>query len=389
MGYKIEDIVHPEAREFASQFTCGVCLCILDEPSQTSCDHIFCESCVAPCLACPTCRTPLSEGGRKPLRECNKVVMRMMHNLKVRCPHHAIASAEGASSAAAAAGSGDGEGEGEDGEPAAKRARTAPAQCGWEGNYTDLLAKHLLECPFHEVPCPHGCGVTLRRMDLDDHYLACAKNFEMCPICNARVKNGEMSAHRVKKAELHVQILEAKIAEQEEAGDGLKGLAKTMEKVATTQHVSNTARQRTDEMKEFVRSEVKAQLQKHSLSQCSNLVWKAGEIGDLRRRLPKGTYLESPDFELRGIGPCCLRLFPNGGRRSKDGFGSVYFTAPPDVLLKVKIHVNSGWHWEFDRRDFSSSYGHFNVRLGPIPAADGDQVKVGVELIEVQCMTLS
>ena len=43
MGFKIEDIVHPDAQIIAKQFECGVCLCILDEPVQTVCDHIFCR----------------------------------------------------------------------------------------------------------------------------------------------------------------------------------------------------------------------------------------------------------------------------------------------------------------------------------------------------------
>ncbi|CAE7908801.1 RAG1, partial [Symbiodinium microadriaticum] len=63
-------IVHPDEQRLAKQFVCSVCLCILSDPMQTICDHVFCGECISPCLACPTCRTPISPEDRKPLREC-------------------------------------------------------------------------------------------------------------------------------------------------------------------------------------------------------------------------------------------------------------------------------------------------------------------------------
>jgi hypothetical protein len=87
MGFKIEEIVHPDARIIAKQFLCNVCLCIVDEPVQTQCNHIFCQACVAPCLACPSCRAVFSEKKFGLLRECNEPLMRMLHEIKVwSCP---------------------------------------------------------------------------------------------------------------------------------------------------------------------------------------------------------------------------------------------------------------------------------------------------------------
>merc|ERR1719162_2859556 len=112
-----------------------------------------------------------------------------------------------------------------------------------------------------------------------------------------------------------------------------------MEKVAKTQHVSNTARQRTDELKEFVRSEVKAQLQ----NQLSSLVWNAGELGDLRRRFPKPQGYTSSFFELRGIGPLTICLHPCGNASSKDGKAAVFLYGPAGFLVKAGLSFNSGW----------------------------------------------
>ncbi|CAE8680387.1 unnamed protein product, partial [Polarella glacialis] len=135
--------------------------------------------------------------------------MRMMHDLKVWCPYHPEAKSSSAHRSAASSEAAIDE------RTNAKRARTGvPEMCDWEGSYTDLLAKHLQECPFHIVLCPQGCGQSIRRKDIQTHAPECPKNFEMCAICSEQVRFGEMAAHRSKKAELHVQLLEAKLAQQ-------------------------------------------------------------------------------------------------------------------------------------------------------------------------------
>ena len=61
-----------------------------DDPVQLACTHIFCESCVAPYEACPTCHERLDgvPARGQPLHECNKPMYRMMSRIKVRCPYH-------------------------------------------------------------------------------------------------------------------------------------------------------------------------------------------------------------------------------------------------------------------------------------------------------------
>lgn len=53
------------------------------------------------------------------------------------------------------------------------------------------------------------------RRELADHASTCPSNFEDCPICKEAVRVGQMSTHRQQKAELHVQLLEAKLLEKE------------------------------------------------------------------------------------------------------------------------------------------------------------------------------
>mmetsp|Transcript_152664 Transcript_152664/g.489623 ORF Transcript_152664/g.489623 Transcript_152664/m.489623 type:complete len:350 (+) Transcript_152664:133-1182(+) len=278
MGFKIETIVHPDDQRLAQQFVCGVCLCIMNEPVQTVCDHMFCQDCVAPCLACPTCRTAFTEGDRKPLRECNRILFRMMHDLKVWCPYH---SESKAASQAAVESSGSGE------ERPAKKPRVEQQHCDWKGSYTDLLASHLDKCPYHVVPCPKGCGVEMRRCDIEGHAPDCSKNFEQCPICKESVKNGAMPQHRESKAQLHVQLLEARLAEKE--GD-------------TVEQAVREIRKRLDDLETTRRQE---------LCDAGSRGFK-WEIASGHMQLPMGQALISSDFHLFGFGPFAIYFYPKG-----------------------------------------------------------------------------
>jgi len=133
----------------------------------------------------------------------------MMHNLNVYCPYHTRGGLAKPRDQDEASGSD---------QPASKRLRVESECCDWQGSYTDLLAKHLSECPFHLIPCPHGCGESLRRKDVEGHAPTCASNYQDCPICREKVRMGQMDAHRSERAELHVRILEGKLSEKEVDG---------------------------------------------------------------------------------------------------------------------------------------------------------------------------
>lgn len=205
MGFKLEDIVHPDSMILAEQFQCGVCLCIVEEPVQTMCHHVFCKACLdhGPELSCPTCRTEFSEADlpHKPLRDCNVPLMRMMSKMKVFCPYRTAATA----SARAAWLDG----------------MDTEVSCGWCGSYSDLLATHAKQCDLFEVICPNGCGERLIRKDLSDHQKECTSNFQLCAICNTLVKVGGMRQHKKENSELHADLLEKRVAELEKMVDGI------------------------------------------------------------------------------------------------------------------------------------------------------------------------
>ena len=89
--------------------------------------------------------------------------------------------------------------------------------CAWEGEYGDLLSKHLAhDCLMHSIPCPKECGVILKRSELIAHEKTCKKNFEQCAICGAYVRPGDMMEHREQSAAAHVGILELRLKDAQE-----------------------------------------------------------------------------------------------------------------------------------------------------------------------------
>ena len=91
----ILEAVSEIAQALAGEHKCCICLCIFDDPVQTTeCHHVFCKPCLAADDrgACPTCRTTFPEEGKgdayKPLRECSRALERQLHSIKVFCPYH-------------------------------------------------------------------------------------------------------------------------------------------------------------------------------------------------------------------------------------------------------------------------------------------------------------
>eukprot|EP00933_Yihiella_yeosuensis_P019932 TRINITY_DN16072_c0_g3_i2.p1 TRINITY_DN16072_c0_g3~~TRINITY_DN16072_c0_g3_i2.p1 ORF type:complete len:399 (-),score=59.74 TRINITY_DN16072_c0_g3_i2:133-1329(-) len=394
MRFKIEEIVHPDSQMIAQEFLCSICMCIVNEPSQTVCDHMFCAECVAPCLACPTCRTTLGDGDKKPLRECNKPMLRMMSTLKVWCPYHEQSKVSNKTSAASTT---QEEQSGE--EPAAKRARAEQGgKCEWTGSYIDLLAKHLAECPFHVIPCPRGCGKMLVRRDLEHHEPECAKNFEECPICRDVIKVGLMGQHRKEKAELHVQLLEAKLAEKESRPveevlsslrDRLTAVETAVKRSATKEDVNRveTAVKRSA-TKEDVKACVDARVA--SLSESIRLIhlrkveWKISDFNACKRVAPKGSCMKSKDFNLPGHGPFRIVFFPNGNRNADVGKCSIFLEGPEDIKAKVTITVGQV---SLSFPDFRSlaNFGHGWPNFCASPTSSS--LLVLIEITDIQVIT--
>ena len=212
---KVDDIVHPDDRVKAREYECPICMGIPPTSSvvlTACCNNITCTECIAPLEACPNCRTGFEGDGTKTV-PLPPIVHRILHNIKVVCPFsHTARDATGPENSSSSndiqATGGGGicnancRGGGGSSEPAG-------SCCDWTGNYGDLLTKHIAECAYAEIDCPHGCGERFLRGQLSTHEEGCEKGYEECGICGVMVKIGGMAGHRAEAAEMHVKILEA------------------------------------------------------------------------------------------------------------------------------------------------------------------------------------
>lgn len=293
MGFKVDDLVHPDSVAIARQYECAVCLCYLYEPVQTSCNHLFCAGCVDKSERCPTCRTPLGPEDCKPLATCSIPLLRFINGVQVRCPYRHASSASSSKDE-------NNNTQGAD-ELAAKRARVQDdeVQCDWTGSYDDLLAKHLSECPHHVIACPHGCGESLARGALTTHATTCIKNFIVCSICGDLVRPDAMEKHDEEKAQSHVRVLQAKLQNQKQ------------------------------EVAQMIALMMRGKVFK----------WDISNVTELLRDVPKGQMRRSSEFWVGADGPCHLEYYPNGDTAALAGNSSIFWFGPKYLLVKLKITI--------------------------------------------------
>ena len=285
--FRLDDIVQPMSMELAKQFECAVCLHVADDPAvQTRCGHVYCKDCLAPCALCPQCREPLDAASIKPLKEVNKLGLRMMQQLNVRCPN---SKSDGAA------------------DPSAKRSRVSTSagsakatadKCFWQGTYGDLLAKHFCECPLQNVPCPQGCGAVMRRELLESHRHVCARSFEECVICGEKLRCGTLFQHNKEKAEQHVEVLLAKLQASESKADAARNTLAQFTAIKyilfsrpTTLQVTKNSQAKADEIKMLVEQRFRVMLTK-------KMCWEINNVKELIRR---NEAKSSPVFSLGGI----------------------------------------------------------------------------------------
>lgn len=347
MGFKIDDIVHPDSKIIARQLECSVCLCIVDKPVQTTCSHIFCASCVDQSLACPTCRAQFTPGDRKPLQECNLPLLRMLNAVHVWCPYQFarfssddVDSPKASQAASAAA---DAPTQDEDPElavPAAKRPRlgSVSVQCDWTGSYGDLLSKHLEECPHHIVVCPNRCGQSLARKDLKVHELVCVKHLEVCSICGELVKPDAMPKHLEEQAQAHVKILQVQLQE----------LKSQPPKPNNVIDGANRA-----------------------------VVWEMTDVAEMLKKFPKGSMRKSSEFSFGAIGPFHLNYYPNGRTDRTRGSAAFCVIGPAWVVASLEITID-GIVKELSLNCFAETKGW--EKLFPVPDSSAKRVHVTVEL---------
>ena len=283
MKFRLDDIVQPVSMELAKQFECAVCLHVADDSAvQTHCGHVYCKDCLAPCALCPLCRDPLDAASIKPLKEVNKLGLRMMQQLQVRCPNNKLDGAEERSSKRSRVST------------SAGSTKASADRCNWQGTYGDLLAKHFCECPLQKVPCPQGCGAVMRRELLESHRHVCARSFEECSICGEKLRCGTLFKHNKEKAEQHVELLAAKLQASESRADAASNTFQqfsVIQSMLLTRPTLHNARNQADEIKRLVGQWFRATLTK-------KMCWKINNVKELIRR---NEARSSPVFSLGGI----------------------------------------------------------------------------------------
>jgi len=395
--FRIEDIVHPEMHMVAKQFVCAICLNIVEEPVQTACSHIFCRACLSPCTLCPSCREPVDSNQVKGLGECNKPMMRLMQDIKVHCPYQneaACTSLEKPSDKAV----GDQASELQSIARPLKQARThkdevseesdVPTPCDWTGSYGDLLVKHLQECPHHWITCPLGCGASFRRRHAASHSAVCAKSFEKCNICGKQVRPEDMATHRKDAAELHVQILEEKLASKANQAesevtlsDRLLQVEKSITSLAKTSYVGETIKRRTDEVKDEIKQELWDCMRK-------KIAWKIDNWPSVHRLKRRGQYLTSNEFTLRGYPDLILWFYPNGDtspdQASDEGWCSLWVWAESakddDIVFEATISPHSGVVHKMKLPAGHSNSGWPN--FCKVPSTSLESLEITLKLIE-------
>ena len=160
-SYKGQEYIFVDQLEVClKELECPVCHSIVSEPVLTSCGHLFCRDCHSNVrrqtnfyfsegrwyeertVKCPVC-TQVHD------TMADKFNDRKVKNLKVRCINHR----EG---------------------------------CKWVGCLGDegQHRKKQGGCAYEEIPCAHGCSVTIRRKDQQTHSVSCLMRTHKCKYCH-------------------------------------------------------------------------------------------------------------------------------------------------------------------------------------------------------------
>ena len=155
-SYKGQEYIFVDQLEdYLKEIECPICRSIVSEPVLTSCGHLFCRECynkldrprgvrygVKRNAQCPVCK-------QEHAAMADKFNDRKVKNLKVRCINHR----EG---------------------------------CKWVGCLGDEGQHRMKQdgCAYEEIPCAHGCSVTIRRMNQQTHSVSCLMHPHKCEYCS-------------------------------------------------------------------------------------------------------------------------------------------------------------------------------------------------------------
>ena len=153
-SYRGQDYIFVgQLEDYLKELECPICHSIVSKPLLTSCGHLFCREChdklkrpvgyqrVRRNIQCPVCQ-------QEHTTVEDKFTNRRVNNLKVKCTNH-------------------------------------EAGCEWVGSIGDGGQHRVKQdgCDYQEIPCTHGCGVTIRRMAQQAHSGECPMRPHNCNYC--------------------------------------------------------------------------------------------------------------------------------------------------------------------------------------------------------------
>ena len=155
-SYKGQEYIFVDQLEdYLKEIECPICRSIVSEPVLTSCGHLFCRECHNKVDRPRGVRYGIKRNGQCPVCTQEHTAMedkfndRRVKNLKVRCINHR----EG---------------------------------CDWVGCLGDEGQHRMKQdgCAYEEIPCAHGCSVTIRRKDQQTHSVSCLMRTHKCKYCH-------------------------------------------------------------------------------------------------------------------------------------------------------------------------------------------------------------
>lgn len=168
MGWDIDRF--PEG-EVNLELICCICTCILEDPVESPCRHVFCSQCIKTWLSnqksCPHCRAPVH---KRDLQSVVPLLKNIISKQKIFCDN---------------------------------KCRGCPDVIALEN-----LQGHIASCPYGLVACTYdGCNIRVMRKDHKAHIEVCAKRTVMCENgCEMFLTLGEQTSHNcVQSLRCHFQ----------------------------------------------------------------------------------------------------------------------------------------------------------------------------------------
>ncbi|KAI8500975.1 hypothetical protein Bbelb_210700 [Branchiostoma belcheri] len=161
------------------EFICSICRCVMEDPQECPCGHVFCKDCIQRWLrshsTCPNCRKQCQQ-----VKPVLPMVRNLISHLTIRCENH---------------------------------------QAGCDKKVQlEYYDSHKEVCDYASVPCPNeGCDLHILRINMDEHNGVCDYHRDTClKGCGISILRKEQAGHSC------VLELKKRLEEQEQEKRSLK-----------------------------------------------------------------------------------------------------------------------------------------------------------------------